>query len=119
MIVTKTQTVSVNINGVEFNIDVDLAIKSGIATPVKPARTHKVGNYYRHTMYPESVYILTCHSYHPRRMSLVKISGRNNNNVGRRVRSAFVFDNESLSQTEFDYVACEMPLEQIDNPLVK
>jgi hypothetical protein len=52
-------------------------------------------------------------------MSLVKLAGRNNNNVGRRVRSAFVFDSECLSQTEFDYVACGMPLEQIDNPFAK
>jgi hypothetical protein len=111
-----TKTVNVTINDVVFTIDVDLAIKAGIA---KPATTHKVGNYYRNTMYPDSVYILTCHNYHPSRMSLVKLAGRNNNNVGRRVRSAFVFDSECLSQTEFDYVACGMPLEQIDNPLVK
>ena len=111
-----TKTVNVTINDVVFTIDVDLAIKSGIA---KPATTHKVGNYYRNTTYPDSVYILTCHTYHPRRMSLVKLAGRNNNNVGRRVRSAFVFDNECLSQTEFDYVACGMELELIDNPFAK
>jgi hypothetical protein len=111
-----TKTVNVTINDVVFTIDVDLAIKAGIA---KPATTHKVGNYYRNTMYPDSVYILTCHNYHPSRMSLVKLAGRNNNNVGRRVRSAFVFDSECLSQTEFDYVACGMPLEQIDNPFAK
>jgi hypothetical protein len=111
-----TKTVNVTINDVVFTIDVDVAIKAGIA---KPATTHKVGNYYRNTMYPDSVYILTCHNYHPSRMSLVKLAGRNNNNVGRRVRSAFVFNSECLSQTEFDYVACGMPLEQIDNPFAK
>ena len=110
---TKSQTVNVTVNNVVFAIDVDLAIKAGIA---KPTKTHKVGNYYRHTMYPDTIYILTCHNYHQSRMSLVKVAGRTN--VGRRVRSAYVFDNESVSQTEFDYVACEMPLVQIDNPFV-
>ena len=70
MIVTKTQTVSVNINGVEFNIDIDVAIKAGIA---KPVRTHKIGNYYR-DIKTGVIYILVSYGGYSR-VSLVFLTG--------------------------------------------
>ena len=111
MIAIKTQTVSVNINGVEFNIDIDVAIKAGIA---KPVRTHKIGNYYR-DIKTGVIYILMSYGgWH--RVSLVHLTGTM---VGYRDQSLDVNNIHKITEAEFSYMDCSRVLEQIDNPLVK
>ena len=111
MIVTKTQTVSVNINGVEFNIDIDVAIKAGIA---KPVRTHKIGNYYRNIK-TGVIYILVSYGGYSR-VSLVFLTGIM---TGYRVQTIDLPNINKITEDWFTYVASGMELEQIDNPLVK
>lgn len=111
MIAIKTQAVSVNINGVEFNIDIDVAIKAGIA---KPVRTHKIGNYYRH---PQCGTIFILVSYGGlSRVSLVPLTG---SMAGYRYQTIDLPNINKITEAEFNHVACGMTLEQIDNPLVK
>jgi hypothetical protein len=111
MIAIKTQTVSVNINGVEFNIDIDVAIKAGIA---KPVRTHKIGNYYR-DIKTGVIYILMSYGgWH--RVSLVPLTG---SLAGYRDQSLDVNNLHKITEAEFSYIDCGRVLEQIDNPLVK
>ena len=111
MIVTKTQTVSVNINGVEFNIDIDVAIKAGIA---KPVRTHKIGNYYRDIKFG-GIYILVSYGGYSR-VSLVFLTGIM---TGYRVQTIDLPNINKITEAEFTYVANGMELELIGNPLVK
>ena len=111
MIVTKTQTVSVNINGVEFNIDIDVAIKAGIA---KPARTHKVGNYYRN-IETGDIYILVSYYYGSHRVSLVRLTGSKPS----AIIPCHVSNQSDITERDFTYFTYGMKLEQIDNPLVK
>jgi hypothetical protein len=111
MIVTKTQTVSVNINGVEFNIDIDVAIKAGIA---KPVRTHKIGNYYR-DIKTGVIYILVSYGGYSR-VSLVPLTGIM---AGYRHMAIDVGNINKITEDWFKYVASGMELELIDNPLVK
>ena len=113
MIAIKTQTVSVNINGVEFNIDIDVAIKAGIA---KPVRTHKIGNYYR-DIKTGVIYILMSYGGLTR-VSLVPLTG---SKAGMTAMAGFMaVDNiNKITEAEFSYVGDSHMLEQIDNPLVK
>ena len=111
MIATKTQTVSVNINGVEFNIDIDVAIKAGIA---KPVRTHKIGNYYR-DIKRGVIYILVSYGGLSR-VSLVSLTG---SMVGYREQAIDVAKINKITEAEFTYIDYGMELELIDNPLVK
>jgi hypothetical protein len=113
MIAIKNQTVSVNINGVEFNIDIDVAIKAGIA---KPVRTHKVGNYYRNIVSGD-IYMLISYYYGRNRVSLVRLTGFN---PGMLISPTIVFDVNNITEAEFTYMThTSSRLEQIDNPLVK
>ena len=113
MIVTKTQTVSVNINGVEFNIDIDVAIKAGIA---KPVRTHKIGNYYRNIVSGD-IYMLISYYYGRNRVSLVRLTGFH---PGVLISPTIVFDVNNITEAEFTCMThTSSRLEQIDNPLVK
>jgi len=113
MITTKTQTVNVTINDVEFNIDIDVAIKAGIA---KPVRTHKIGNYYRDIKFG-GIYILVRFSYGGySRVSLVFLTGIM---TGYRVQMIDLPNINKITEAEFTYVANGMELELIDNPLVK
>ena len=108
---TKTQTVNVTINDVVFTIDIDMAIKLGIATPV---RTHKKGNYYR-DINTGVIYILM--SYGNRhRVSMVHLTGRY---CGDREPSFDVNNVHRITEDEFTYIKCGRELELIDNPLVK
>jgi hypothetical protein len=112
MIAIKNQTVSVNINGVEFNIDIDVAIKAGIA---KPVRTHKVGNYYRNIVSGD-IYIISYY-YGRNRVSLVRLTGFH---PGVFISPTFVFDVNNITEAEFTCMTrTSSRLEQIDNPLVK
>ena len=111
MIAIKTQTVSVNINGVEFNIDIDVAIKAGIA---KPVRTHKIGNYYR-DIKTGAIYILMSYGGWTR-VSLVPLTG---SMAGYRHMAMDVNNINKITEEEFSYVDGGHKLEQIDNPLVK
>jgi hypothetical protein len=112
MIAIKNQTVSVNINGVEFNIDIDVAIKAGIA---KPVRTHKVGNYYRNIVSGD-IYIISYY-YGRNRVSLVRLTGFHS---GVFISPTFVFDVNNITEAEFTCMTrTSSRLEQIDNPLVK
>ena len=113
MIAIKTQTVSVNINGVEFNIDIDVAIKAGIA---KPVRTHKVGNYYRNIVSGD-IYMLISYYYGRNRVSLVRLTGFH---PGVLISPTIVFDVNNITEAEFTCMtSTSSRLEQIDNPLVK
>ncbi len=112
MIAIKNQTVSVNINGVDFNIDIDVAIKAGIA---KPVRTHKVGNYYRNIVSGD-IYIISYY-YGRNRVSLVRLTGFHS---GVFISPTFVFDVNNITEAEFTCMTrTSSRLEQIDNPLVK
>jgi len=111
MIAIKTQTVSVNINGVEFNIDIDVAIKAGIA---KPVRTHKVGNYYRHPTLGTIYILMSYGGWH--RVSLVPLTGTM---VGYRNQAIDVNNIHKITEAEFTYIDGGHMLEQIDNPLIK
>ena len=111
MIAIKTQTVSVNINGVEFNIDIDVAIKAGIA---KPVRTHKIGNYYR-DIKTGVIYILMSYGGWTR-VSLVPLTG---SLAGYRDLAIDVNNIHKITEAEFSYIDGGHMLEQIDNPLIK
>ena len=107
-----TKTVNVTINDVVFTIDVDLAIKSGIA---KPATTHKVGNYYRNIVSGD-IYIISYY-YGRNRVSLVRLTGFHS---GVFISPTFVFDVNNITEAEFTCMTrTSSRLEQIDNPLVK
>ena len=110
MIAIKNQTVSVNINGVEFNIDIDVAIKAGIA---KPVRTHKVGNYYRNIVSGD-IYIISYY-YGRNRVSLVRLTGSKPS----AIEPCHVSNQNDITERDFTYFTYGMKLEQIDNPLVK
>ena len=108
---TKTQTVNVTINDVVFTIDIDMAIKLGIATPV---RTHKKGNYYR-DIDTGVIYILM--SYGNRhRVSMVPLTG---SWAGDREPATDVNNVHRITEDEFTYIKWGRELELIDNPLVK
>jgi hypothetical protein len=111
MITTKTQTVNVTINDVVFTIDIDVAIKAGIA---KPVRIHKIGNYYR-DIKTGVIYILVSYGGYSR-VSLVPLTGIM---AGYRHMTIDVGNINKITEDWFTYVASGMELEQIDNPLVK
>lgn len=108
---TKTQTVNVTINDVVFTIDIDVAIKAGIA---KPVTTHKIGNYYRHPQFGTIFILMSYGGWH--RVSLVLLTG---SMAGYRRMAVDVNNINKITEAEFNYIACGMTLEQIDNPLVK
>ena len=108
---TKTQTVNVTINDVVFTIDIDVAIKAGIA---KPVTTHKIGNYYRHPQFGTIYILMSYGGWH--RVSLVPLTG---SMAGYRHMAIDVKNFHTITEAEFTYVASGMTLEQIDNPLVK
>ena len=110
---TKTQTVNVTINDVVFTIDIDVAIKAGIA---KPVTTHKIGNYYRNIVSGD-IYMLISYYYGRNRVSLVRLTGFN---PGMLISPTIVFDVNNITEAEFTYMThTSSRLEQIDNPLVK
>jgi hypothetical protein len=116
--IKKNQTVNVTINGVEFNIDIDVAIKAGIA---KPVRTHKIGNYYRWpatgNIYILIRHVITHYNGYYNRVSLVAVTGH----AAGVAFEMIDFPNtiNKLTEDEFTSVARGMELELIDNPLVK
>ena len=108
---TKSEIVKIVINNVEFTIDIDEAIKLGIATPV---RTHKKGNYYR-DIDTGVIYILM--SYGNRhRVSMVPLTG---SWAGDREPATDVNNVHRITEDEFTYIKWGRELELIDNPLVK
>ena len=109
---TKTQMVNVTINDVVFTIDIDAAIKAGIATPV---RTHKIGNYYRNIK-TGNIYILMSYGGFTR-VSLVPLMG---SMAGyRELADVRVANINKITEAEFAYMSYDEGYELIDNPLIK
>lgn len=108
---TKSETVKIVINNVVFTIDLDLAIKAGIATPV---RTHKIGNYYRNIK-TGVIYILMSYGGFTR-VSLVPLTG---SMAGYRELAVSVANTNKITEAEFAYMSYNEDYELIDNPLIK
>ena len=108
---TKTQTINVTINDVVFTIDIDVAIKAGIA---KPVRTHKIGNYYRDISNGVIYILMSYGGWH--RVSLVPLTG---SLAGYRDLAIDVNNIHKITEAEFSYMDHKRELEQIDNPLAK
>lgn len=110
-VTNKTETIDIVVNDVVFTIDLNVAIKAGIA---KPVNTHKIGNYYRNNKNGNIYILMSYGGWH--RVSLVPLTGAM---TGYRELAVSVNNINEITDTEFAYMSYDEDLELIANPLVK